>query len=541
MIAARALFASVVCAVLAAGCDNRPPEVDAGMIDSGVDAGPPDGGPPLACTSTMRLDGVSEGTVTVTLDTSMTEERPRDLGLGCGNTDAELRWAPEEIVELHVPGTGPVAVELDTDFPETDPSFNTVLQVRKTCAVIPEDFPPTCFDDIATDNYHSDGAVTAMGGDVLYIVVTGYSEPPAEQHTVDSGHIRLDVHIRANSPPTVTSGSVVLALEKTRIIAAGNDPDGDARGVVLNFLNAAGQLIDIYGDGTADPDQDFVIVRFAPPPATPDYDGFVELLIANTNGTSYPRGANARTARMRVFDSAFAMSSPFDVPIQEATLVGKDETCDVTHVCRTEMTCDATMTMTCVVPPAIATACSTDASMGGTATALTALTPTADMMSTVMVSGTTGAGPGLFATAVDCIADGNPDGTIGAEKIYAFTVPDILNTTFDLTATTEAPTATTDTVLYLRSICADSGSELACNDDRAANDFQSDIVRQGLAAGTYYLFVERYTALPSGTAPHSLTVTLKAVLPPLAACDMTGANNRCATGTCTGGFCPPPT
>lgn len=116
--------------------------------------------------------------VSVFLDTSMTRSRPRDLGLACGNVEAELRWAPQEVIELHVPGEGPVAIEFDTARDGTPFEFNTVVQVRRECERVPTGiFPPSCFDDISdtpgAEEYRSAGEIAAMGGDVLYFYVTG--------------------------------------------------------------------------------------------------------------------------------------------------------------------------------------------------------------------------------------------------------------------------------------------------------------------------------------------------------------------------------
>jgi Ca2+-binding RTX toxin-like protein len=234
-----ALFLSL----LLAACDGTPPISDAG-VDAGLpDSGPPDAGPPLACTETMTVDGVLGDTVSVMFDTAMTETRPRDLGLTCGNAEAELRWAPEEVVELHVPGTGPVAVDLDTvSSGETDADFNTVLQVRTQCEHVPQGiFPPTCFDDFSQTDFRSRGSFMATGGQTYFIIVTGFSHPPADQGTVDRGHVRLDITVHDNAPPTITSGSLILAGNDTLVGAGGSD-------------GLSGGSGDDTLDGGADPD-----------------------------------------------------------------------------------------------------------------------------------------------------------------------------------------------------------------------------------------------------------------------------------------------
>ena len=510
-------------------CDGAvPADPDAGPPDGGQDAGPPDGGPPLTCTETTRVDGVLDDTVTVMLDTTMTETRPRDLGLSCGNVEGELRWAPQEVIELRVPGTGSVQVELDTVFDgDTDADFNTVLQVRETCETVPPGvFPPTCFDDASQTEFRTQGAFTATGGDTLYILVTGYSQPPAEQGTVDSGRVRLDITVSASSTPTLTAGTLFLANDDTLISATGTDSGADARGVALNFYGASGQLLDIYGDGEATEDGDVFLVFFEPVPDTVDFTGNAIVLGSNINLTGYLRAVGAGQARFRVFDSAYALSEPLMVPIAEATLVGEGETCGGSVVCRPEMSCVADV---CAATGAIAAACG----------AAIPLTVPLDGTMPLVHMGTTGAGLGNFAPSTMCVAD--PRGAIGAETIYVVTVP--ADTKADLYVTTNlSGTGMTDTIVYLRSACPDSGSVLDCNDDRASGDVQSDVDARDLEAGDYFIFVERYGGLMSGTIPHALSVTLRPVLAPGVACDPAGLVDRCETGTCPAGtdsVCPP--
>ncbi|MCZ7683084.1 MAG: hypothetical protein M5U28_31450 [Sandaracinaceae bacterium] len=287
-----------------------------------------------------------------------------------------------------------------------------------------------------------------------------------------------------------------------------------------NFYDASG-LLDIYGDGEATEDGDVYVVFFAPAPTTADYAGEAVVPATVANVAAYLRAVDATHATYRVFDSAWAMSAPLRVDIEEATLVGFGEACDGTHVCRPEMTCASG---TCAVqgPPAVA--CSGAIDLGAAADGVP-----------VTRTGTTGAGYGVFAPSTACVAD--PNGGIGAETIYTVTVP--AGVTADLILTTDLPeTGSTDTILYVRSTCGDSGTELGCNDDRARSDVQSDVTLMDLTEGTYYVFVERYGGLASGTIGHALRATLRPVLGSGEPCDDTGATNRCASGACSAGTCP---
>ncbi|WP_236516050.1 hypothetical protein [Sandaracinus amylolyticus] len=452
----------------------------------------------------------------------MTEERPRDLGLSCGNPAAELRWAPQEVVELHVPGSGLVAIELDT-LAGTSDTFNTVLQVRRTCEDVPQGiFPPTCFDDVDAVEFRSRGAFTATGGEVLYIVVTGYSSPPAEQGTVDRGVVRLDITARPDTAPTLTSGFVRLANQDVLVGAVGEDAEADAVGVAMNFLGPTGELLDIYGDGAATMDGDVFTVFFDERPTTAAYDGRALVLGSEVTLAAFMRSAMVSRVVLRAFDSAFATSAPLEVEVEEAELVGLGEACDDEHVCRLPMTCGGDGT--CTVTGPAAAVCT-----GATVIAIEAPTTTA---TTATVTGTTGAGYGHYEQG--CAVG---TGSRGAERAYSVVVPE---GTFDLIATTDLPgTGSTDTILALRAVCPDSGTELACNDDAAMSNLQSTIEERDLAGGTYFLMVEMFGGIGSGTAPHALQVTLRPVLGAGAACDPAGVQNRCATGACpAAAVCP---
>ncbi|MDQ3031402.1 MAG: hypothetical protein M3Y87_03225 [Myxococcota bacterium] len=511
-------FLSSAASLALVGCGEPPPidpTPDASQDDAGVDAGPP-----LTCTSTMTLEARMGETVSAMFDTTMTETRPRDLGLTCGNPAAELRWAPQEVVELLVPGSGPVAVAFDTAVSGTDEGFNTVIQVRRTCEAVPEGiFPPTCFDDVSRSEYRARGVVQAMGGDTLFFVVTGYTDPPAMTGTVDRGRVQVDFTVGANTAPTASSGYLRLANADVLVGATGMDAERNAAGVAMNFLGPDGALLDIYGDGEATMDGDVFWVFFDPPPTTADFTGRTTVLATQVNLGGYLRAVNASAALFRVFDTAWASSAPLEVAIEEATLVGLGEACDVENVCRLPMTCSAT-TMTCEVTGAARAVCESG-------TVVTIEAPT-DVATSTMLAGNTGAGMGQYEAS--CAA-GMP--TIGAERVYIVPVPE---GTFDLQVTTDLPgTGMVDTIVYVRTLCPDSGTELACNDDLAAANLQSAVEVRDLEAGVVYVIVERKGGLASGTIPHEIRFTLRPVRASGETCDVAGVTSRCAAGsTCAG-------
>lgn len=522
----RSAFVLSILALGLAACDGGGGGDDAGVGDAAL----PDAGQPLTCTVVTQLTGVIDSMVSVMLDTTMTEERPRDLGLTCGNPEAELRWAPQEVIEFTVPGpaTETFGVEFRSNLPGTDMNFNTVIQVRDTCETAPQGrFPPRCFDDIAMDELRSEGAVTVAGGTVLYFIVTGYSEPPAAQMTVDSGVVEVDFFVRASTPPTIASAFLRLVADDVRIEVTGNDPNADVRGVAMNYYGPDGALLDIYGDGAATEDGDVFTVRFDSPVATGfDYTGGAWVRAADINLGPYLRGAGATRVRFRVYDAAWGVSEPFDADIAEAVSVGFGEPCDDMIFCRPEMVCTAGA---CAPSAPIAVMCD-----GATELAVAANPLTAVSAST---TGTIGAGMGLIGIAATCAADGSPTSGAGAEKAYKI---DVAIPNFDLLITTDLPGTAmmTDTMVYVRSNCADSGTTLDCNDDIGAMNLHSDLELRDLTAGTYYAFVEIYGGVPMGTVAHEIRVTVRPLIASGGACDMAGVENRCRTGACTAAMCP---
>lgn len=91
-------------------------------------------------------------------------------------------------------------------------------------------------------------------------------------------------------------------------------------------------------------------------------------------------------------------------------------------------------------------------------------------------------------------------GGAGHDKAYSFT----LEGETDLTAHVIG----FDTGLYLRSVCATAGSEIACNDDvdQQNGDYTSQIATT-LQAGTYFLIVDGFDAGEEGAFELTLTFT----------------------------------
>ncbi len=464
-----------------------------------------------------RLDGVAGGSVGIDFDTTMTSTRPRDLGDACGNTAADIRWAPQEVVEFHVPGTGMQGVQFSTSNAMTTANFNTLVQVRQgSCRAVPTaTFPPSCFDDVSQTNLESTGGITVMGGTTLYFIVTGYSHPPAGEMSVDRGNVHIDFTVAPNTAPMLTAGSAVFSRGDTIIAATATDAEGPIAGYSMAFYHAAGQ-IDINGDGVANGDDVLTLGFDTVARAAPMYTGH-----SHINGmTTYALATYCHQAAvhcteigLRVFDAQYAISNELRVPALDAAIVGVGAVCDDLHLCADGLVCASGM---CTVIPSATTEC---------AAAMPFVIPTPTTAATMARNnGTIGTGTGVFSAS--CAP------TAGKEQIWQITIP---AGHFDLALTTDTTGTATgvDTVISLRSTCVDQTTELAmgCNDDISGTNFRSHLTFRDIPAGDYFALVELYGG--AAASPYALQATLTPVLASGTACDPAMTNYRCATGTCS--------
>ncbi|GAB4204450.1 MAG: hypothetical protein OHK0013_19420 [Sandaracinaceae bacterium] len=502
---------------LATGCGGTPaPEpIDATFPDAAIVF--PDASATDPCDAPTRVTGTLGTPTEVMLDTTMTDERPRDLGLACGNVTAR-RWARQEVIEYTVPGTGPVGVSISTANMGTDTRFNTVLQIRRSCTQVPTaTFPPSCFDDAGME-IRASGGIQAMGGDTIFIYVTGYSEPDAVTMQQDEGRVRVTITAAPNAPPTLTTGSFRLIQNDSRIEAQGTDADGNILGVTLGLFNASGRL-DFNGDGVGN-ELDVFDFRFAEVTGTTDWSGRVDISGMELRFAEVCRSPMVRCteAVLVAYDSAYASSAPLRVPVRDATVVGFGDTCDgLETVCAAGLVCNA---MTCEPTPAALAAC-----MGATPIVVPEPMGTATSGS---ATATIPAGmSGTFLAPTGCAPGMGGDPTSGPERVFSVAVP---AGTYDLTFATNRPgTGTTDTVLYVRGECGDPTDDLGCQDDIARGMLGSTVTVMNATEGDYFAIVETYGG---GGGPVEIQATLKPVLATGEACDPAGVANRCAMGVC---------
>lgn len=496
------------------GCDPAP------VADAGVDA--PLGDAPIGNDTPMPRDtpaapGVcaTARAVTLTLGensiTGNTMGRGMDLALTCesmGETPA-----PQEAITLTVPGDAATtyALRLSTAAPGTAVSYDTQLEVRPTCASATN---AICNDDINyPDEPRSELTVPVPGGTVLTVIVSGYQ-------AMFSGPWELTATVSEVHPPTLTGMDVtIIGGSDLRASIMGGDVDGNATGIVIEFLGADGMPI------AADTDMDV-----ATPPISEFAFDFVNSVADMTTFTGtvevgglndFPEFGAIAEARVRVVDDTGEESAPLTEAIIEGAYVARGDACDeMLTFCPEGLTCEAAV---CAIPAPAVTAC-------GSATAVTLAAPTPTALSTMTIDATVPMADGVLTAPCQ-------DNTPGAEDLYSLTIP---AGNHDLLVTTAGTrTADADTIVYLMTTCGDpfADPDTYCSDDVSDEDLSSSLVVESLAAGTYTLAVEGFGAAKAAV-PVGVTVSLRAVLDSGAACDMTGVNNRCAGAACAAGVCP---
>jgi len=498
---------------------------DTGTPDTDVDTSRPPP-PPSVCESPITLAG-EMGTVSVSGDTSAVDTGAVDLGADCGNAMA-ARFAPQEVVAYTVPGTVPIAVEFTTAADGTADDFDTLIQVRSDCTMLPPNDPQSCFDDIdpGGGDFRSRGAIAAMGGDTVFFIVTGYAETPVDGYT-DRGAWTLEVTARQNTAPTLTGGTMRIIDGEFEGNLQGMDPDGDIDGWQAIFLDDAGDPVDLNGDMM--PDTEGFFFRFDEPvDGMTDIDAYTTIDVIDEGPppvTFYEliMDSGATQIEAWLIDRIAAESAHMTFSIDQPTVVGIGETCDdVDIVCSRDLDC---ISSTCEWPAAVTAAC-----MGATAVDMARADTTA---TTDTQSGTVEMAAGDFVGSCGNTAS-------GGETLYNVRVRG--GGTYDLIASTNnAATGDADTVVYIRSTCEDTSTEEACHDDvdgmAMPPELASTAEALDISSGFYTVIVEVFGGAMMST-PFDLDLSVRPVLATGATCDVAEVDNRCAGGACAAGTCP---
>lgn len=517
-------FLGLIAATLVA-CGGTPNPTDAGPIgdtggpDTGTtpDAGH-DAGATSVCDTPMTLTLAQGPAQTVMGDTTGHTMGVVNLGDTCGAQAAGGTTAPQQVIELHLPGTASdtVAVTFTLLNAGTDPTFDTTTQLRTTCTDVTG---ATCFDDntagVAGD-YRSEGTFTAPGGSTRYLIVGGYRMPLTGNVNVGPWQASFQTFVNPTAP-TLTSGTAsLLDGDLLTISTMGMDPQSAATGVQVSFLDAANAPIgfDIDMD-TSTPD----VTDLGPYNFRPGVLGMMNFTAGTriTGFGPFPQAATATQLRISVVDGANLMSNELMIPLVQAMTVHVGDTCDAMHVCPGGVDCTGTPAV-CTVPAAVAAECAA-------AVAVTVATPTTTTTSaTSTVNYTTGMG----LLEGSCVGTGG----MGDEHILSVDVP--ATGTFDLIASTpDMAEMGPDTLLYDRTVCGDPSTETACNDDRSAmpHVIASLITIQNAAPGTHFIVVDSFETLTAAMST-VVTISLRPVLGVGDACDPLGAMNRCPGTPC---------
>lgn len=489
-----------------AGGDDAGDEGDTGPVSS-ADLG--------TCAAPKMVEG-EIGSVTIIGNTESGPVGPLDLGTCVNSFEPN---APQDVIVYTVPGDGLTKVEFSLVNDGTSFGFDTMIQLRNTCDETPSlAFPSPCYDDGTDGDFRSSGVTTAMGDDSLIIIVTGYG---AE----NQGAYELSITATPTAKPTLVSATAVSGgVSEFSAEFEGMNTADEILGFSARFLDAADEPVDFNGDGEVD-DFDRVAFPFANQADIAAMQSFTGTFVGNPDPLLGDGIAPAIVAidaakvRFRIINSAFAFSDPITVEIEIPGAYG--------DACSTEMPCDdvfVCMGSVCEAGSDLIAFCD-----GGTDLTLTA--PTGPMLSrSALQTGTISAEPGLTeGLAAECVFTG------GTAEVFNVTVPD---GDFDLIASTEVAETVADTVVYIRSTCADAGSQVACNDDADAVG-PSRAVYPEVPAGTYTVFVEQF-GTPSEDLPFGVEFLLRPVLASGDACDLDEIDNRCSDGACIPGtsVCP---
>lgn len=498
--------------------DTGPPPDMGPRPDMGMrpDMGRPDMAMPPSALPTCAMPQVVEGRIglaTAMVDTSGGPPGPLMLG-ACALDGMSSIAKAQAVIAYQVPGTGSVGIEFTTDNPGTEEGLDTMVEVRTgdcTDAAMSQ-----CFDDIDTagGNYLSEGTVSAMGGSTVYFVLTGFPDAEGmEMRGLNEGAMQITFTAAMNAPPTITGVTAAQAFPAMgdptlTVTVMGGDPDGNGAGAEIELLDAAGAALDLSGDGMVDADD--VIAA--------DFDDSVDGMMTFTGVVTLTGDASeigATQVRVRTADAFGATSAPMTGPITGLP-AEFGESCDADTPCRAPSVCTGG---TCQASAETAAAC-----MAATAITL-------DGMGSGMSMGTLLPGTGLFS--------GSCGSTGGTESIFTVTIPAGMH---DLVADTAVlgTDEMADTVVYIRNVCGNPRSEPAgaCSDDE--EDARARAAVLNAPAGTYTIFVEDFGGVDMGMmTPFAVQVRLRPVLGAGAMCDMMGLANRCSTGDCAMGTCPP--
>jgi hypothetical protein len=360
---------------------------------------------------------------------------------------------------------------------------------------------------------HARGVVSADGGSVVTVVVTGFGGQVIGE--LDRGRVGLEVHARPTARPSLASVTATRAGEVVAFEVTGRDDDLDVDRLGLRFLDAEGLPIRVTARGHRQAlDAHGALI---PVQTEPAFSTRAEWLAQTGESESIARAVQAEVA---LLDLAGNTTEAVTVPVSAGELVGPGARCDASHVCAPELACGTEQR--CETLPERVYACSTAHPLE--------LPPEGEVRNTASFP----AAEALFE--IGCAERR----ARGGESVHVIDVPrgrwDLL-----LAAAPAAErSAPDDMVLAVRRSCLDARASSApldaCNDDAAPGEVRPRLEVHDVAGGErLYVLVSAVRDTPAfqvdGLA-YDLTARLRAVRARGERCDPESARDRCAEGTC---------
>lgn len=440
------------------------PAATVSAADAATDA------PSGVCANARRIELAASGAQSLSFDTRGLPAGRFPFGI---MRRADAPNAPDVVLQVHVGGSGPRALDVSTVNTGTDVRYDTTLGIyRGACdeSMVQRRADYSFDDEGAAREFRAQGSIVAQGGEWLTVVLTGFGGEIAGR--VDRGLAQLDLRTHDTHPPTLQSASALVAGQSVVIDTRGEDIDRDIVGVRVQLIDGQSAALD-HGDGGAS--------------ATLAFDHPVEglrsiqerLLIPMPESIDLTR---AQTARVSLVDRPGNSSATIDAPVVRGAIVREGMRCDSTHVCATELVCNgrslcqatSDRVSACDLAPALEWAF--DAQGVGR------------IERSAMILG----GTGLFTGM--CMREA----TRGREDIVRVRVP---RGRWRMVLTTDAPlqpgesAMEPDTILYVRKRCTDTSESSAplsaCIDDIAPGHNQRSRLELTVTEPTeYFVFVE---------------------------------------------------
>jgi cysteine-rich repeat protein len=422
------------------------------------------------------------------------------------------------VEKVHVYRTAVRAnVVITTEDPAT--TIDSIVYVRSVCTVFESG---RCDDNAGAGNTSLLTLNDVAAGTVLFVFVdapnftggnlgpygllvteqpiraSGEScDPAGVADRCDAGLLCLGSLCTAATPPTVADVDAFdLGGGRVRVVVSGGDANADAAAMETTFLDATGASI-----GSPD---------FFTPGLTPNPAGLTSYRVkGEVSGLS---GRGAAQVRVQMRDTTGLRSTPPVVALIGALPVrAPDAACDTEAFvdrCADGLRCEGTAPTPGVCRPIPGYGCAgaIDLNTAGTRSG-----------NTWTYTGSNGQSALSDISTLGC-------GGAGLDVYHVYTLPERADVTF----TTQDAGTLIDTVLYVRTVCTNAATELACNNDIRAGLSSSTVTLSTVAAGVTLSVV--VDTANFGVGAYVLKTTLTSIRSAGQGCDATGATSRCEAG-----------